>query len=86
MFYLVSASKRFGERWTVEDPFAAEAARIADRVGRDAAALVDGFLAHDSIFDRALAGRPEFRSTVARHLDGLLSPDPVAYLRRIAGE
>ena len=37
MVYLVSASKRFGERWTVEDPFAAEAARIADRVGRDSA-------------------------------------------------
>jgi fructuronate reductase len=86
MYYLVSASKRFGERWTVEDPFAAEAARIADRAGRDAAGLVDGFLAHDSIFDRALAGRPEFRSPVVRHLDGLLSPDPVAYLRRIAGE
>ncbi len=86
MFYLVSASKRFGERWTVEDPFAAEAARIADQVGRDAAGLVAGFLAHDSIFDRALAGRPEFRSDVARHLDGLLAPDPVGYLRRIAGE
>ena len=85
MFYLVSASERFGERWTVEDPFAAEAARIADRVGRDAAGLVAGFLAHDSIFDRALAGRPEFRSPVVRHLDGLLSPDPVAYVRRIAG-
>jgi fructuronate reductase len=86
MFYLVSASKRFGERWSVEDPFAAEAARIADRIGHDAVGLVAGFLAHDSIFDRALAGRPEFRSPVVRHLDGLLSPDPVAYVRRIAGE
>jgi fructuronate reductase len=86
MYYLVSASKRFGERWTVEDPFAAEAARIADQVGRDTADLVAGFLAHDSIFDRALADRPEFRLEVARHLDGLLAPDPVGYLRRLAGE
>jgi len=86
MFYLVSASERFGERWTVEDPFAAEAARIADRIGRDAVALVAGFLAHDSIFDRALAGRAAFRSEVTRHLDGLLAPDPVGYLQRVAGE
>jgi fructuronate reductase len=86
MFYLVSASKRFGERWAVEDPFAAEAARIADRVGRDAAGLVNGFVAHASIFDPALAAQPEFWSAVARNLDGLLSPDPVGYLRRLAGE
>jgi fructuronate reductase len=86
IFYLVSASERFGKQWEVEDPFAAEAVGIADHVGRDAQALVAGFLAHDSIFDRALAGRPEFRSPLVRHLDGLLSPDPLAYLRRLAGE
>lgn len=85
MLYLISASERFGQRWTVEDPFAAEAARIAHRAGRDATSLVDGFLAHDSIFDRGVAGRKAFRSLVVRHLDGLLSPDPVAYLRRLAG-
>ncbi len=84
MFYLVSASDRFGRRWSVEDPFAAEAARIADRAGHDSAALVAGFTAHDSIFDRALAGRAEFRSGVMRHLDGLLSPDPVGWLRQVA--
>lgn len=86
MVYLVSASKRFGERWAVEDPFAAEAVAIADRAGRDGAALVDGFLAHASIFDPALAARAEFKASVARHLDGLLSSDPVGYIRRLAGE
>ena len=70
----------------MEDPFAGEAAAIADRVGRDSAALIAAFLEHNSIFDPELAGRPEFRSLVARHLDGLLSPDPVGYVRRLAGE
>ena len=43
-------------------------------------------LAHDSIFDRALAaGRTSGRWS-RDNLDGLLSPDPVAWLRRIAGE
>jgi len=84
MFYLISASKRFGRRWPVEDPFAGEAARIADRAGRDAAALVGGFVAHDSIFDPGLAGRDEFRSALVRHLDGLLSPEPAAWLRQVA--
>ncbi len=70
----------------MEDPFAGEAVLIADRVGKDSGALVAAFLAHDSIFDPELAGRPEFRSLVARHLDGLLSPDPVGYVRRLAGE
>lgn len=83
MAYLVLAAPRFGARWTVEDPFAAEAAAIAERIGRDPASLVAAFLAHDAIFDPALAARPVFRTLVARHLDGLLSPDPVAYLRRI---
>ncbi len=86
MVYLVSASKRFGERWAVEDPFAGEAVLIADRVGRDSGALVAAFLQHDSIFDPELAARPEFRSPVGRHLDGLLSPDPLGYVRRLAGE
>ncbi len=85
MTYLVLASERFGRRWTVEDPFAAEGAAIADRIGHDTAALTDAFLAHEAIFDAALASRPAFREPVARHLAGLLSPDPVAYLRQIEG-
>ncbi len=85
MTYLILASERFGRRWTVEDPFAAEAAAIADRVGADAGALTDAFLAHGEIFDPALAARRGFRDPVARHLAGLLSPDPIAYLRQLEG-
>lgn len=81
--YLVLAAPRFGARWTVEDPFAAEAAAIAERVGRDPAGLVAAFLAHDAIFEPGLAANADVQSWVARHLDGLLSPDPVAYLRRL---
>ena len=84
MVYLVSASERFGRRWAVGDPFAAEAELIADRIGRDPAALAEAFLAHGAIFDPALAVRPDFRVPLIRHLDGLLSPDPVAYLRAMA--
>jgi fructuronate reductase len=83
MTYLILAAPRFGARWTVEDPFAAQAVAIAERVGRDADGLTTAFLTHDEIFDPALAARPEFRSLVAHHLEGLLSPDPVAHLRRI---
>jgi fructuronate reductase len=86
MVYLVAASKRFGERWIADDPFAGEAALIADRVGRDSRALVAAFLQDESIFDPNLAGRPAFRSLVARHLNGLLSPDPVGYVGQLAGE
>lgn len=83
MTYLILAAPRFGARWAVEDPFAADAGTIAERVGRDPARLVAAFLAHDAIFDPGLAGRADFQSLVAHHLEGLLSPDPVAYLRRL---
>ena len=83
MTWLVLAAPRFGARWTADDPFAAEGAAIAERIGADPAALTDAFLAHEAIFEPGLAARPAFRAPVARHLAGLLSPDPVAYLRRI---
>src|SRR5690606_23960883 len=51
MSWLVLAAPRFGARWTADDPFASEAAAIAERVGFDAAGLTDAFLAHDAIFD-----------------------------------
>ncbi|HET7717087.1 MAG TPA: mannitol dehydrogenase family protein [Bauldia sp.] len=86
MVYLISASARFGARWRADDPFAGEAAAIAERVGRDSAALAAGFLADRSIFDPRLAAHPEFRNLVARHLDGLLSSDPVGYVGRLAGD
>ncbi len=83
MTWLLSASPAFGARWTAEDPFAAEAARIAGRIGHDPEALVAAFLSHEAIFDPALATRPAFRRTLATHLAGLLSLDPVAYLRSL---
>jgi fructuronate reductase len=83
MTYLVRASDRFGRAWTVEDPEAGRVAAIADRVGRDPAALVAEIVAIDTVFDPALAGRPEFRTSVAAALDGLLSAEPMAVVRRV---
>ncbi len=78
--YLASASRRFGRRWAVEDPFAETVAGAAERAGRDGAALAAEVLANDALFDPALAESAEFRSTVARHIDGLLSERPIGYV------
>ncbi|MCP4381316.1 MAG: mannitol dehydrogenase family protein, partial [Hyphomicrobiales bacterium] len=83
--YLVYASKRFGHRWAVEDPFADQVAAIADRVGMDAALLADEVLSVETFFDKELFERPEFRSAIARHLDGLLSEEPIAYVQSVIG-
>ena len=83
MVYLILPSKRFGGRWTTEDPYGARIAGIAERIGRDSEALATEILAINAIFDRELAERAEFRSTIARHLDQLLSDEPMAYLRQI---
>lgn len=83
MAYLVSASARFGRRWTVEDPYAQRVADIADRVGNDATALTAEILAIDTIFDPALAAHPAFRAGVAGGLAGLLSAEPRVYLDNI---
>jgi fructuronate reductase len=85
MAYLICASRRFGGKWPVEDPYAGRIAAIAERVGRGTAALVGEILAIDTIFDRALAASATFRSAVAGSLDTFLSDDPLAGLRRIAG-
>ena len=83
MTWLLSASPAFSARWVAEDPFAAEAATIAARIGRDPEALVAAFLSHEAIFDPALAARPDFRAPLARHLACLLSVDPIGYLRSV---
>jgi fructuronate reductase len=83
MAYLIRSSKRFGNSWNADDPFAARVAQIADRIGNDAALLADEMLAIDAIFTRELAGHTRFRALIARHLDGMLSPDPMPYLRRL---
>ncbi len=78
--YLASASRRFGRRWTVEDPFAERVAAAAERAGRDGAALAAEVLANDALFDPLLSESALFRSTVARHIDGLLSERPMGYV------
>ncbi len=66
MAYLARASGRFGRQWSVDDPYAARIAAIADRTGDDPAALVDGIVAIDAIF----APRTRRRSPLPRRSDG----------------
>jgi fructuronate reductase len=83
MAYLIRPSKRFGNSWNADDPFAARVAQIADRVGNDAVLLTDEILAIDAIFNRELAGHAGFRALIVQHLSGMLSSDPMLYLRRL---
>ncbi|RVA21047.1 mannitol dehydrogenase family protein, partial [Mesorhizobium sp. M7D.F.Ca.US.004.03.1.1] len=62
--------------------YAGKVAAIADATGRDAKALVAGILAIDTIFDPGLAANETFRKAVTSALDGLLSDDPMATVRR----
>lgn len=77
MAYLVRASARFGRQWQAADPEAARVAAIADHAGDDAAALVAGILALDTVFAPALAADAGFRAGLANALALLLSPDPL---------
>ncbi|MCX5516307.1 mannitol dehydrogenase family protein [Kaistia algarum] len=83
MTYLIRASERFGRAWRVEDPYAARIAAIADRIGNDPKALSEAVLAIDAIFVPELSENPVFRASVAERLAGLLSADPIGYLRTI---
>ena len=83
MAYLIKASARFGSAWQVSDPFAERIAAIADRIGSDSNALADAILAIDAIFDPQLAANATFRTHVVAGLDGLLSNDPMGFLRHV---
>ena len=83
MAYLIKASARFGKIWTASDPYAERVAAIADRVGNDTVALAAEILAIDTIFDGRLAASAVFRAAIVEGLDGLLSGDPMGYVRRI---
>ena len=83
MVYLIKSSARFGKSWTASDPYAERIAGIADRVGNDTAALAAEILAIDTIFDRRLADSVVFQAQIVDGLDGLLSDDPIGYVRRI---
>ena len=84
MVYLIRASARFGKSWKVNDPYGERVAAIADRVGHDTASLAAEILAIDTIFDRELAANAAFRSAVTDGLDGMLSGEPLAYVRGIS--
>jgi fructuronate reductase len=83
MAYLVRASDRFGRDWAVEDPEAARVAAMADRVGHDVPALTAEILAIDSVFAPEVAARAELRGAIADALEGLLSGEPMAFVRRV---
>ena len=83
MAYLIKASTRFGRAWQVSDPFAKKIAAIADRIGADSEALADAILAIDAIFDPSLAANTTFRAHIIAGLDGLLSNDPMGFIRQV---
>ena len=86
MAYLIRASARFGRAWPVSDPFAGKVAAIADGIGSDSKTLVGAILAIDAIFDPALAANAAFRAHVTAGLDGLLSGDPMGFVRQVCAE
>ncbi|CDX26749.1 Mannitol dehydrogenase domain-containing protein [Mesorhizobium sp. ORS 3324] len=86
MAYLIKASARFGRAWQVSDPFAEKIELIADRVGRDSKGLVEAILAIDAIFHPALAADDTFRANVTIALDGLLSENPMVFVRHVCSE
>jgi fructuronate reductase len=78
--YLAAASPRLGARWNPSDPFAASLRAIADERAGDLLALTRQAMAISAIFGADLPERPDVVATVARHLAGLLSHNPLAYL------
>ncbi|MEP6566552.1 MAG: mannitol dehydrogenase family protein [Mesorhizobium sp.] len=82
MAYLIRASMRFGRRWPVSDPYADRIVAVADAVGDDIKSLATAILAIDTIFDPQLAANHDFRAAVTAALDGMLSDDPMAFVRR----
>lgn len=81
--YALRGSETFGHAWQVDDPEAARIAGIAARLGRDPEALAGAILSLDGVFPPDLAARPAFRGAVAAALPELLSPDPLAPVRRL---
>jgi fructuronate reductase len=87
MAYLIRASQRFGRAWAADDPYASRIAAIADRIGNDPAALAAEIVSIRAIFDANLEQNVVFRTGLVAGLGGLLSDDPLAYIRSvIAGE
>ncbi|RVD61052.1 mannitol dehydrogenase family protein [Mesorhizobium sp. M2D.F.Ca.ET.185.01.1.1] len=83
MAYLIKASTRFGRAWQVSDPFAEKIAAIADRIGSNSKLLADAILAIDAIFEPSLAANATFRAHIVANLDGLLSNDPMGFVKQV---
>ena len=84
MVYLIRSSDRFGKSWTVSDPYAdADRRRSPTGSATTPRRWPREILAIDTIFDRALAANAEFRQAIVAGLEGLLSDQPLAYVRRI---
>lgn len=86
MAYLIKAAPRFGKCWQVSDPFAGRISAIADRIGANTKGLADAILAIEAIFDPSLAANTMFRANVIAGLDGLLSDNPLAFVRHACTE
>ena len=83
MAYLIKASARFGAKWKVSDPCADRVAALAERTGKDVRALTEGILSIETIFEPGLAANGKFRRGVSEGLEGLLSDDPIEFIRGI---
>ena len=76
--YCLSGARRFGARWTPDDPYAGTVIAIGEKVS-DWTDLARRVLALAPIFGSDMA-RPQLIEPVARHLRGLLSGDARGYL------
>ena len=81
--YALCGARRFGARWTPDDPLAGRVVAIGEQTG-DAEALSLALLGLDAVFGHDLAGSPA-APAVAGHLSGLLSSDPRRYLSGLLG-
>ena len=87
MVYLIRASNRFGRSWSADDPYA-RAGRGDRRAGRqrpDGAGRRNPGDRYD-LRPRACGERRVSRRRSSTASTGLLSADPMAYVRRICGE
>ena len=78
MAYCLSGARRFGRRWTPDDPFAGTVIAIGEKVS-DWTGLAKSVLAIAPIFGSDMVC-PQLIEPVARHLQGLLSSDARGYL------
>jgi fructuronate reductase len=80
--YCLCGARRFGARWTPDDPWAPRVVAIGEDTRDDFGALAKALMAIAAIFGTDLAGSSA-GAAIAAHLRGLLSGDPRLYL---AGE